>query len=980
MSNELYHYGTPHAGWTPHSGRYPYDPSLHDDDPRTKENYRFLAMYRMYKSEPNEYGKNRTDKEIADLMGISTTVLRQKRSEASANEHAANVAKAMTLKNERRMSTSAIARQMGVNESTVRGWLEKSEGDRAKRINNTAEALKERLKEVRFIDIGSGVETEMADGTGVSKETLKTAINSLKDQGYVVEVIDVQQANNPKQYTHLKVLAPPGTTRKEINQNRDQIESFVDYTPDGGINWIKPEYPASIDSSRIYIRYAEEGGKDKDGTMELRRGVDDISLVGKSYAQVRVAVDGEYYMKGMAFYGNVPEGYDVVYNSNKPLGSPKEKVFKELKDDPENPFGAVIKAGGQHYYDDPKGDHLDPETGKKQSLSKINILTEEDDWSNYSKKIAAQMLSKQPIGLVKKQLYLTYQQKLDAFEEIRSYNNDAIRHKMLLDFAESCDSSAKTLAAISFPKQSTKVLLPVPTLKENECYCPALPNGTEVALVRYPHGGTFEIPICKVNNNNKQGRETFGLNSVDAIGINPKTAGRLSGADFDGDTAVVIPTKNAKGQIITPIKSEANNPIYNSLKDFDTGKYYSEEIATYKKLQEKGASKAEIKATMGYIPKRHPMTDKEKGIQMGMVSNLITDMDIQNASPEEKIRAVKHSMVVIDAQKHDLDWRQSEQDYGIKALYERYQGKKSGGASTLISRAKNEVYVDQLKKSYKPNEKGEWEYTETGKTYTKFKRDKDKNIVYDGEGNPVLETKKYQTKMARMDLTDDARTLMSTPKGSTVEHEGTPVERAYANYANQMKAMANQARKEAMGIRPTEVNKAAKETYAAEVASLNAKLNNAKKNAPKERIAQNKAAYEINEKMRAYKEKNGTSMDGDDEKKLRRQTIAKYRAAMGSGKKNVLINIDDREWEAIQNHAISYSKMKEILNNVDMDKVKERAIPRENNSAISASKIASIRSMYANASSSNSNITISDIAETLGVSVATVKKYAVSNN
>lgn len=974
MSNELKHYGTPHAGWIPHSGRYPYDPSLHDADPRTKENYRFLAEYQRYKMEPNELGKTRTDKEIADLMNMSTTVLRQKRSEASANAHAANVAKAITLRDEKRMSTSAIARQMGVNESTVRGWLAKSEGDRAKRINNTAEALKDRLKQVKFIDVGSGVETEMSDGAGVSKETLKTALNSLKDQGYVIEVIDIQQANNPKQYTHLKVLAPPGTTRKEINQNRDQIESFVDYTPDGGIHWVKPEYPSSVDGSRIYVRYAEEGGKEKDGTIELRRGVEDISLGGKSYAQVRMAVDGKYYMKGMAFYGNIPEGYDIVYNSKKPLGTDKDSVFKKMNlDDPENPFGAVIKAGGQRWYDDPNGDHIDPITGKKQSLSKVNILKEEGDWEDYSKKVAAQMLSKQPVGLVKKQLELTYQQKLDAFEEIRSYNNDAIRNKMLMDFAESCDSSAKTLAAISFPKQSTKVLLPVPSLKENECYCPSLPNGTEVALIRYPHGGTFEIPICKVNNNNKEGKENFGLGSIDAIGINPKTAGRLSGADFDGDTAVVIPTKNSKGQVLTPIKSTANNPIYDGLKSFDTDKYYSEEIATYKKLQEKGASKEEIKAAMGYIPKRHPMTDKEKGIQMGMVSNLITDMTQHDASPEELIRATKHSMVVIDAQKHDLDWRQSEQDYGIKALYERYQGKKSGGAATLISRAKNEVYVDQLKKSYKPNEKGEWEYSETGKTYTKFKRDSKKNIVYDDDGNPVLETKKYQTKMARMDLTDDARTLMSTPPGSTIPHEGTPIERAYANYANQMKAMANQARKEAMGIRPTEVNKAAKETYANEVASLNAKLNNAKKNAPKERIAQNKAAYEINEKMRAYKEKNGTDMDGDDEKKLRRQTIAKYRAAMGSGKKNVLIEINDREWEAIQNHAISYSKMKEILNNVDMDKVKERAIPRGNGSQIPASKIASIKRM-----SANPNNSLADIAEALGVSPSTVKKYAVS--
>lgn len=958
MDNELKHYGTPHAGAVPHSGRYAWG-SGDKGAKGSKENYRFLAEYRSYKDSLNENGKRRTDKEIADLMGISTTVLRQKRSEATANEQAANIAKACRFR-DKGYGPTEIGRLMGVNESTVRGWLSRTEGKRAERISNTAEELKNRLKEVKYLDVGSGVEAEI--GLGVSKETLKTALNSLKEQGYVVETLDIQQANNKQQYTKVKVLAPPGTTRKELNQNRGDIESFVEYSPDRGETWIKPEYPKSIDSKRIYIRYAEEGGKDRDGTIELRRGVEDISLGESSYSQVRIAVDGKYYMKGMAFYGKVPDGYDIVYNSNKPIGTEKEKVFKKLKDDPENPFGAVIKAGagGQRWYID--------ENGKKQ-LSVINKLKDEDDWDHYSKSVAAQMLSKQNVPLIKKQLNLTYQQKLDMFEEIKSYNNDAIRSKMLKDFAEECDSSAKTLDAIAFPKQSTKVLLPIPSLKDNEVYCPALPNGTEVALIRYPHGGTFEIPICKVNNNNKEGKETFGLGIVDAIGVNARTAGTLSGADYDGDTAVVIPTKDRRGNTITPIKSTSKDARFDTLKTFDTGRYYSEDIEKQRKLIEQGKSKAEIKDELGYKPKRHPMTDKEKGIQMGMVSNLITDMTIQNASVDELIRATKHSMVVIDAQKHDLDWRQSEQDYGIKALYERYQGKKTGGASTLISRAKNEVYMDQVKKSYKPNEAGEWEYTQTGKTYSKAKRDSNKNIVTDAEGNPIYETKNYQTKRARMDLVKDARELMSTPAGSKREHEGTPQEQAYADYANKMKAMANESRKLAYSISPTPVNKAAKETYENEVATLNAKLNTAKKNAPKERIAQTKASAEINQKMRDYKLKYGTDMPGDDEKKLRRQTIAKYRAAVGSGKKNVLIEITDKEWEAIQNHAISYSKMNDILNNTDMDSVKQRALPRNNGGTVPSSKVTRMRSLI------NNGYPISEVADMMGVSPTTVRKY-----
>lgn len=961
MDNELKHYGTPHAGMVPHSGRYAYGSGKGAKG--SKENYRFLAEYRSLKESLNADGKKRTDKEIADIMGISTTVLRQKRSEATANEQAANIAKACRYR-DKGYGPTEIGRLMGVNESTVRGWLERTEGKRAERINNTAEELKNRLKEVKYLDVGSGVEAEIG-GLGVSKETLKTALNSLKEQGYVVETLDIQQANNKSQYTKVKVLAPPGTTRRELNQNRGDIESFVEYSPDQGSTWIKPEYPKSIDSKRVYIRYAEEGGKEKDGTIELRRGVEDISLGQSEYAQVRIAVDGKHYMKGMAFYGNVPDGYDVVYNSNKPVGSPKEKVFKPMKDDPDNPFGAVIKANGQRWYTD--------ENGKKQ-LSVINMLKEEDDWDHYSKSVAAQMLSKQNLPLIKKQLNLTYQQKLDMFEEIKSYNNDAIRAKMLKDFAEECDASAKSLDTIAFPKQSTKVLLPVPSLKEGEVYCPSLPNGTEVALVRYPHGGTFEIPICKVNNNNKEGKATFGNGSVDAIGLNLKTAGTLSGADFDGDTAVVIPTKDRRGNTITPIKSTSKDPRFDTLKSFDTGRYYSEDIEKQRKLIEQGKSKAEIKDELGYKPKRHPMTDKEKGIQMGMVSNLITDMTLQNASADELIRATKHSMVVIDAQKHDLDWRQSEQDYGIKALYERYQGKKSGGASTLISRAKNEVYMDQVKKSYKPNEKGEWEYTETGKTYTKAKRDSNKNIITDEDGNPIYETKNYQTKRARMDLVSDARELMSTPAGSKKPHEGTPQEQAYADYANKMKAMANSARKEAYSISPTPVNKAAKDTYENEVASLNAKLNIAKKNAPKERLAQTKSDAEIKQKMREYKLKNGTDMPGDDEKKLRRQTIAKYRAAFGSGKNNVLIDITDKEWEAIQNHAVSFSKMNDILNNTDMDKVKQRALPRNNGGTVPASKISRMKNLI------NNGYPISEVADMMSVSPSTIRKYVKEAN
>ena len=132
-----------------------------------------------------------------------------------------------------------------------------------------------------------------------------------------------------------------------------------------------------MDSKRIKIRYAEEGGIDKDGLIEIRRGVDDLSLGESHYAQVRILVDDNKYMKGMAIYSdNIPDGYDIVFNTNKKLGTPKEKVFKDITNDPDNPFGSLIKPGGQSYYIDKDG---------KRQLSLINKRAEEGDWGEWVK-------------------------------------------------------------------------------------------------------------------------------------------------------------------------------------------------------------------------------------------------------------------------------------------------------------------------------------------------------------------------------------------------------------------------------------------------------------------------------------------------------------------------------------------------------------------------------------------------------------------
>ena len=112
-------------------------------------------------------------------------------------------------------------------------------------------------------------------------------------------------------------------------------------------------FPESLDSSRLAIRYSEDGGSDKDGVIEIRRGVKDLDLGDSHYAQVRILVDGDHYLKGMAMYSDdLPEGTDILFNTNKSKDTPVDKVLKEVKRNAdgsinqENPFGSLIKENG----------------------------------------------------------------------------------------------------------------------------------------------------------------------------------------------------------------------------------------------------------------------------------------------------------------------------------------------------------------------------------------------------------------------------------------------------------------------------------------------------------------------------------------------------------------------------------------------------------------------------------------------------------
>ena len=895
MSDELYHYGTKR-----HSGRYPWgsgeDPYQHDSN------------FYNYANELKKSGLS--EKEVADACGLTIKQYRSKYSNARNEVYAARVSEAQKLK-AKGYSNVAIAEKMGTNESTVRNYLKPQATDRANKTTMTADVLKQAVDKKGYIDVGGGVENQM----GVSRNVLDNSIRKLEEEGYTRHYIQTEQMGTGKK-TSIMVLAKPGTTYSEVSKNRDKIEFPGYHSSDKGTSYDSLKTPVSISSKRVKINYKEDGGIDKDGVIELRRGVDDISLGNARYAQVRIAVDGTHYIKGMAMYSdNMPEGVDIVFNTNKSKGTPMlgekdHSVLKPMKKDTDNPFGATIKGEdrlvmAQRYYID--------KNGKKQQ-SALNIVNEEGDWNVWRKSLSSQMLSKQSPMLAKKQLKLAYDLKAEEYNEIMSLKNPIIKQQLLEKFADGCDSAAVHLKAAGLPRQASKVILPFPDMKETEIYAPSFRNGERVVLVRYPHGGTFEIPELTVNNKHKTANSLIH-NAKDAVGINPKVAERLSGADFDGDTVLVIPTKGVNIRTSEPLKG---------LKDFDP--------------------KTSYPAYPGMIRTGDKGSGFNKQRQMGDVSNLITDMTIQGAPANEIAAAVRHSMVVIDAEKHNLNYKQSEIDNNIRALKKKYQGRENAGASTLISRASGDKRVPVRKeitstKNMTPEElkrynRGEKIFRETGETYT------------NKSGKEVLRLQKT-TKMAEA---SDAYSLSS----------GTMIESVYAEHANKLKSLANQARTQARNTKPIPYSPEAKKKYSKEVASLDAKLNTALKNRPLERKAQLLANAEV----KAIRDAN-PNLDNDDIKKLKSRALTKARAKTGAGKQQ--IQITSSEWEAIQAGAISSNKLKQIINNSDLDTLKQLAMPREFK-GMSPGKVSKAKALEAN------GYTLAEIADSLGVSTSTVQK------
>ena len=889
LGTYLQHYGTPR-----HSGRYPWGSGK---NPQRNKNFLTRA------NELKAQGMSST--EIAKAFGYSTTQYRALYSMAVNEKKKDDIAKVLRLK-EKGYSNAEISRTTGFPESTVRNYLKPDYQARRDTASKIADQLKAQIEERPYLDVGEGVAVQL----GVSKEQMKTAIKILEQEGYKYHRVGIRQVTDPSKELNVVVLTKGDVSYADVKANLEKISSpegvkFEDYAETVKLMG----KPQSISSERIKIRYAEDGGEEKDGVIEIREGVPDLDIGKSRYAQVRIAVDGTHYLKGMAMYGkDIPDGYDIVFNTNKSKNVPMisddkdNSVLKKMKDDPENPFGASIK--------DQRG--------------ALNIVNEDEDWQKWSKTLSAQFLSKQYPILAKKQLDKTYDERLQEFKDISALTNPVIKRKLLETYADECDSAAVHLKATAFPRQAAHVILPITSLKDNEIYAPNYKDGEEVVLIRYPHAGVFEIPRLRVNNQNAEGRELL-QNAKTAVGINSKVAAQLSGADFDGDTVTVIPTKGLNIRTESPLEG---------LKDFSP----SREYPAYEGM-----------------PRVGPKSGFHKQQEMGKVSNLITDMTVQSAPLKDIERAVKHSMVVIDAEKHNLDWKRSARENDIAGLKKEYQGGANRGASTLISKSKSVEYVNDRKeyKNVLPRDATDEEkaryaeglkiFRETGKT------------KINKSGKQVLR----QTKSTKMFETDDARTLSS----------GTLMEEIYAEYANKTKALANTARKELRNTGRLKISSSAKETYKAERASLIAKLNIAIKNAPLERQAQLIASV----KAKARIDSNGIT-DRDDIKKIRQQELKRARDAVGTRPRNpnkansLSIKISDREWEAIQAGAISDTTLEKILKYTDTDEIRQRATPKASGKAMSSSSIARAKQLIRN------GYTQSEVANALGVSVSTLNR------
>lgn len=939
-----------HYGVKRKSGRYPWDPSLH-----LPKNYKFI--------EDRDEMKKRglSDNEIAKQMGLSTTVYRSKVTIAKEELKQYNMQRISKLQSEG-MIIDDIAKTIGTTGQTVRNYLDEiknpNKSARAQRVQTeaVAQTLEDAVKRSKYIDVGKGVEIQM----GISKEKLKSGLNALVESGeYEVHNLRIAQVTDKNNSTPVKVLTKKGVERSEIYKNMDKVRPVEEFAINGDARMFQQmERPKSIGWDRVHIRYAipegqkghgtNDDGAMMDGAMFLRPGVKDLNLGKASYAQVRIAVGDTHYLKGMALYGTeemfkgIPKGTDIIFNTNKTANKTPQEVLKELKKNPEggapidgpNPFGATVKR--QNTLVDAKGNPVykpgvkDRFGNKVPQIGSVNIVNEEGDWGSWSKALSAQFLSKQPTTVVHERLKATMKQVQDEYESIQKVTNPVIKKQLMESFVSDLESKQVHMKAAAPKGFQGHVILPVPDMKENEVYAPNYKNGEKVVLIRYPHGGRFEIPELTVNNNSVA-RKMISKDSPDAIGIHPKVASKMSGADFDGDTAYVIPNNKGKFKSRDSLKE---------LKNFDPNMY------------------ADKPGTFTPITKRYQQT------LMGVVSNLITDMTLQGAPSNEIARAVKHSMVVIDAEKHKLNYKRSAEENGIDALMKRYMTHvdkvKYGDLERYnpkTRRVDKVIDPDKLKKDLTPGK----EYTSASTIISRHKQ----SVITDGYQVEVPDPKSKSggTKMVWRNKKETYLVNMVKDANVFLGPNSTKTEHHYADYINELKAFKNKVDSEMSGIKmPARDPKAAK-IYAEEVLSMKDKVNQVKINRIKERQAQRMA--EVSSKAEIARRSEDEVLKKDEISRIKQQALNKARSMVGA--ERTPVTITDDEWDAVQSNAVSGTLLKELVSFMDDSQLKSLATPRANKQMTEARK-SKAKALLAN------GYTIAQVAEALGVSSSTIGK------
>lgn len=920
--DELMHYGILRK-----SGRYPWGTG---DSPYSRSMTFFGLVNDMKR-------QGLPDTEIAKAIGLTVDQLRSTRTIAKEEKITEETTRAVALR-DKGMSIRAISESLGIPGPTVRLRLKNSENMKESALRSTANLIRKNVDEHDIVDIGKGTEHNI--GLGISNEKLKAAVAVLRDEGYETHVIPTPQVGT-RQFTPQRVIVKPGVTKAQARAMIDRLHTMGEWTETEGRTYFGILEPLSVSSSRLKVKYAEEGGDQQDGLIQVRPGVKDLGMGKNNYAQVRIMIDGTHYIKGMAVLDhNMPPGPDLIFNTNKSRSVGKLGALKKLEDDPDNPFGSIIK---RQIIDN------DPKTGKERLKSAINIVSEEGDWADWRNSLPSQMLAKQPHSFIRSQLAETRDQTATRIAEISSITNPVVRKKRLEDLADQIDSDAVDLRAAAMPRQKTQVIIPMPKMRKNEIYAPNFETGESVVLIRYPHGGRFEIPEVIVNNNNRTAKKLLG-NAVDAIGIHPSVAKRLSGADFDGDTVVVIPNRRGKVKGVNSMGSAAK--IYEEgLNGFEPQRRYGGFVQTG--VDSKGRPTGNFKL----------MTNT--GLEMGRITNLITDMSVRGAKPEHIVKAVRHSMVVIDAEKHKLNYKQSEIDNSISQLKTLYQDSPKSGAKTLLSKATAKVEVPERKirpaklggpinppagvKGHVPDlPVGARVYVPTGRQNTKYDR-KTKTYLPDQKIDATMKVK-------RLELTPDAFTL--------VRDKSDPVERLYAEHANEMKALANSTRLKAARIPSPKMNPKAKTVYGPEFEKLKADLKKAEKQKPLDRRAQIVA----NTIVKAKRAEDPTlRADPDRRKKVERQAKAYARARLGL--KQPVIEISDRQWDAIQAGAVSSSMLRKILDYTDPKRIEELSMPKSN-PVMTTAITARAKAMLA------AGATNADVAAALGVSQSTLREAA----